>query len=859
MLSISDPMRGSGKGNYYLELSREDYYLEGGEPLGKWRGQGAEAFGLSGVVTKEDLRSLLKGYSPENKKALVKNAGDKHRQSGWDLTFSAPKSVSAAWSQAPPEIRLKIQEAQEQAVTAALAYLEKKAGFSRRGQGGTEIEPGQLTFAVFEHGTSRAQEPQIHTHCVLLNVATRNDGTTGTVRSRDVFQHKMAAGAVFRAQLAFLLREIGFEIEITKEDRNVNFEVVGVSKSLCDTFSTRSKEVKEALREAGKSGPIAAKIAVLETRAVKEHVAREALFERWHATGQEHKFTAKELCALLERNGQKQEKGAKLSPEVLVKETLSQITEHDNVFAEQKLVRLVAEKAPALGISAEGLLSAIETKISAGEIVLAGTVDGQKIFSTKEMLALEQSLLNQVREGQKDTSHLVSAPMNLAIQEFYSGSNLSEEQKKAITHITTTPGSIKMVSGMAGTGKSTMLDVARQVWEAEGYRVIGAALSGKAACGLEESAHIPSTTIAKAIRDLDTKGLLGLHVEKQKNFPAAPNWSPFSKIKVPKLAFDLGAVRLNAKTILVIDEAAMVDTALMKKVVDATQKAGAKLVLVGDERQLQPINAGGPFISMAKILGQATLTDIRRQTESWARDLVKLFAEGRAKEALLKAKELDLFYTGKTHEETQQKLVHHWKVRGVEKPEQNLILAGTNADAQHLNRLAQDERYKAGMLGLFGVKVNGVRIYKGDRILFGANAKSLGVQNGTVGTVLKIDSKIIQAKLDSGKKVTIPLGYYPAEKISLGYAVTTHKAQGMTTQHAYVFLDSIMPDRELSYVQASRARAMTRFFMEESKAGPELSSVARQMERSHQKTLAPSLQEQTREEKTPKEEKQQER
>ena len=187
-------------------------------------------------------------------------------------------------------------------------------------------------------------------------------------------------------------------------------------------------------------------------------------------------------------------------------------------------------------------------------------------------------------------------------------------------------------------------------------------------------------------------------------------------------------------------------------------------------------------------------------------------------------------------------LIDHWKNRGVLKPQQNLILAGTNADAGEMNALAQAERKKAGRLGWVGVKVNGQKLYKGDRVLFEKNARALGVANGTLGTITSIDRNTLTARLDNGRYVDIPLRQY--DQLRLGYAVTSHKAQGMTTRNAYVLIDSSIQHREISYVQASRASALTRFYVDEATAGKHLINLPKLMSRSREKVMATSFQNQ---------------
>ena len=245
MLSIAQ-MSGAGQGDYYLNLAQEDYYTKGGEPPGEWFGEGAKAQGLAGEVEASALRNLLQGYSPEGHETLVQNARKENRQSGWDLTFSAPKSVSVVWSQADNETRSAIEKAHKEAVHSALSYLEKEAGVTRRGSGGYEKENAKLTFAVFEHGTSRAQDPALHSHALLINAGLRADGSTGTIESRGVYQHKMAAGALYRAELSYQLEQ---SLGLVSEKKGRAFELTGVSKELQKEFSTRRQEIEQHLSE----------------------------------------------------------------------------------------------------------------------------------------------------------------------------------------------------------------------------------------------------------------------------------------------------------------------------------------------------------------------------------------------------------------------------------------------------------------------------------------------------------------------------------------------------------------------------------------------------------------------------------
>jgi len=225
-----------GDGSYYTKMAREGYYANTHEKSGTWFGQGAQLFGLSGSVEAETLRNLFLGYSPDGSTQLVQNAGSDTRQAGWDLTFSAPKSVSVVWAVCSPEVRAEIEKAHEQAVKESLSIVEEKLGITRRASGGSVEERAALSFALFEHGTSRALDPQLHTHGVLINAAIREDGTTGTLVSKPIYKEKKALGRTYREALAEGLERIGFEIE----RKGQTFQVRGVPEGLCSEFSKQS-------------------------------------------------------------------------------------------------------------------------------------------------------------------------------------------------------------------------------------------------------------------------------------------------------------------------------------------------------------------------------------------------------------------------------------------------------------------------------------------------------------------------------------------------------------------------------------------------------------------------------------------
>lgn len=794
---------GSDQAGYYLGLAREDYYLAGGEPPGRWYGSGALELGLAGQVVPDHLYNLFDGLSPNGNRSLIQRQGHdgkaEHRP-GWDLTFSAPKSVSVLWSQSETELRAAIQGVHARAVSAALDYLQDTAAFTRRGKGGKDLEKVGLVVATFEHSTSRALDPQLHTHALVMNLSVRDDGSTGTLSSLDLFLSKMAAGALYRAELAKgLQEELGLEV---KRERTW-FEVAGVSNGLIQTFSKRREAIVSALKTSGLNSAEAAAVAAIQTRDAKGDISRSELFEMWRNEGSRHGWRQQQAEALFGRFYEERD------PEKEISRACDRATERltwdEAFFSERDFVRYLAEESQGQGLGADAVRAGASWYLShSPDIIKLGVHRGEERFTTETMMGFEKELLSGAEELRKNESQQLHAETVMGILA-KQGTQLSEEQLAAVWHVTVETGGLAIVSGMAGTGKTRMLDVARDAWEAEGYRVEGVALAARAAKALSTEAKIESDTIAKILLDIER-----------------------------------GKRKLDSKSVLIVDEAGMVATPDMRRLIHICEEAQSKLVLVGDERQLQPIGPGAPFRELGERYDRAELTDIRRQNDDWARQAVKDLADGNARNALFAFAEHGLLWISKTRDEAMHELVAQWRGDGRD-VQDTLILAGTKAETKTLNAMVQAERERAGALGETFTEIGGEKLYLNDRVMFTQNKRTLGIENGSKGIICAIgeSGSSIGVRLDSGEKVTIQPDAFP--HVQLGYASTTHKAQGETTLRAYVLGGGPIQGRELSYVQASRARVQTKLFATATETGDEVIAVAREMERTRQKEMASAV------------------
>ena len=398
---------------------------------------------------------------------------------------------------------------------------------------------------------------------------------------------------------------------------------------------------------------------------------------------------------------------------------------------------------------------------------------GEDRFTTRDMIEAEQRLHRAAEMMAERERHEVNdrdreAALARAEQR---GLVLSGEQADALAHVTD-GRDLGIVVGYAGTGKSAMLGLAREAWEAAGYEVRGVALSGIAAENLESGSGISSRTIASMEH----------------------GWGQ-------------GRDMLTSRDVLVIDEAGMVGTRQLERVLSHAAEAGAKVVLVGDPQQLQSIEAGAAFRSIHDRHGGVEIHEVRRQREDWQRDATRDLATGRTGHAIHAYDSRDMVHSADTREQARDNLIDRWdRDRQAAPDSSRIILTHTNAEVRELNEAARDRMREAGDLGE-GMRITverGERHFAaGDRVMFLQNERGLGVKNGTLGTIEQVSTQSMTVQTDDGRSIAFDLKDY--DRIDHGYAATIHKAQGMTVDRTHVLATPGM-DAHGSYVALSRHR-----------------------------------------------------
>jgi len=398
---------------------------------------------------------------------------------------------------------------------------------------------------------------------------------------------------------------------------------------------------------------------------------------------------------------------------------------------------------------------------------------GELRFTSRDMIETERRLERTTGNLEAHRRHgMAEQHRKLAlVRAEMRGLVLTPEQRSAFEHVTKAQG-VRVVVGYAGTGKSAMLGVAREAWESAGYQVQGAALSGIAAENLEGGSGIQSRTIAS--------------LEHQ--------WAQ-------------GRELLTDRHVLVIDEAGMIGTRQMERVMAEAAKRGAKVVLVGDPEQLQAIEAGAAFRSIAERHGSVEITDIRRQKVDWQRQATRHLATERTAEAIAAYRDHGAIHAAATREEARDELIDRWDRRRLAEPNSSrIILTHTNEEVAALNQAARQRLRETGALGpdvSWRVEKGERRFAVGERVMFGRNERSLGVKNGSLGRIESVTATRMAVMLDDGREVAFDHKDYSA--IDHGYAATVHKAQGVTVDRVHVLATPGL-DRHATYVALSRHR-----------------------------------------------------
>lgn len=614
MVASVSALTSSAQASSYYEA--DDYYSEGGLSPSEWQGAGAEALGLSGEVDRDQFRDLLDGKVAGEQLGTFRNGQLEHRP-GWDVTLSAPKSVSIMAEVAGDR---RLIAAHGEAVRTAMAHVEKHMAATRIRDGGTVAREatGNLVIANFQHDTSRAQDPQLHTHNVIMNATRDENGAWRSLEPRVIYQLQKQIGAIYRQELALKVRELGYEIETGKDSL---FDIKGVSAEVMEAFSTRSAEIEAALAERGTSRDAASAVekqmATLDTREAKVAVDHAGLVADWRDTANQAGFGAAARMAMIE---QAEAKAADPSHRAdiemqgdgaaarAVAHAADKLGERQSVFS----VAALQDEAGRIGLGKIGYAqigAAIDAATKQGALIDRTFQDRRGAefagFTTRQNVETEIMMLRIEAEERGALSPIASplaaakAVASASVQAERAGFGWNVDQRSAAEQLLTSRNRITALQGYAGTAKTTtvLATFAREA-EARGVSVIALAPTASAAMVLGEALGTRGDTVARHLLSPE---------RPQPGQPAA--W--------------------------IVDEASLLSARDTARLFDLADKHDARVILVGDVKQLGSVEAGAAFAQLQGAgMETAKLAEIMRQTNDATKDAVLASIEGDARKAL---------------------------------------------------------------------------------------------------------------------------------------------------------------------------------------------------------------------------------
>jgi conjugative relaxase-like TrwC/TraI family protein len=874
MLTISKPLSSSQAQTYHAKefmSAEQNYWKQGDTILGEWQGQMAERYGLAGAIDELHFARLSEGQNPATGEQLVRHRNGQEyttadgitvkpveHRAGWDATFSAPKSVSLTALVGGDD---QVREAHRQAVTTALTELERYTQARIGGNRAAETT-GKFIAAKFEHDTARPVDgyaaPQLHTHAVIFNMTERADGSTRAVQPQSYFDSQQFATAVYQSELMYRLSQLGYEIT---PGRSGAPEIKGYTQEYLDASSPRSQQIREYLERSGFAGPEAAQIAAHTTRDKKEiHTPSEVMAAHRQLAAEFGNQADRVVSEARARMADHEQTHVPNIPERIqeaVTFAKSRNFEREAVTDERDIMRDALRRGMG-DLTYSQVRDNFERRQATGEFLLA---PGQKHdtgrqFTTREAIAEELATIKHMQQGQSTVEPVMrkeNAADHARTREF-----LNPAQQKAIEEVLTSHDRIHGLQGLAGSGKTTTLEVIREAAERNGYSVEGFA---------------PTSRAAGQLRDA------GIRADTLQGFLAQGG--------VERSAGDP-----NARHLYMLDESSLASTRQMQSFLE---KIGPqdRVLLVGDTRQHQGVDAGKPFEQMqAAGMRTSQLDQIMRQKDPELLRAVEHLSRNETATGIQLLQQQGRIAEIPDHRQRIEVIAKDYVAR----PENTLVVSPDNASRRDINDAIRAELQANGTLSkdnhpvtvltqrseltsadrnwaalyqpadvLYYIRgskelgierctyatvvstnpkanqltveredgqhvtydpkrLHGIAAYReiardfaeGDRLQFTVSKPDMDIKNRDLGTVERIDGTSMTVRMDDDKARILTFDTSEMRHFDHGYAVTSHSSQGITTDRVLVNMDTTahpeLINTRFAYVSVSRASEDARIY-----------------------------------------------
>lgn len=727
MLTISKSLSAGQARTYHVRefaSEKQNYWSRDRQGLSEWQGRLAHEWGLQGEIGSEAFARLSEGRHPESGAQLVRHQPAKtyenrygkeitsaEHRAGWDATFSAPKSVSLTALVGGDD---RVREAHRESVRVALSELERYTQ-ARIGNIRAPETTGRFIAATFEHDAARPVDgyaaPQLHTHAVVFNVTERESGQTRALQERSLFQSQHYATSVYRSELAMRLQELGYEIERGKHGQP---EIRGYTQEYLQASSPRRGQIKEHLQEIGREGAGAAQVAAHRTRDSKELHSPEEVLRLHRQLAAQFGNQAERVVALARQHNQTLQPGQTVQQSVTY--SRNHVFERSAVQDERAILQTALDRSMGQS-SYSQVRSEFERRVKQGEFSQVNRGNGRAApqYTTTEMLRMEREIISQLQRGNHrgyENPMLVSSVSRIATEDRHP--ELSASQRRAVDDIFVSREKIVGLDGVAGAGKTTTLAVVREGAEAEGYTVEGFAPTSRAAQKLSE-AGIRTSTLQRHL---------------------ARGEQP-----------DIGEKRLY-----VLDEASLASTRQMHEFFGRLHR-GDRVLLVGDTRQHEAVEAGRPFAQLQDAgMRTARLNEIVRQRDPELKLAVEQLARGQAEAAVESLDRQGRVHEVKGHDERISAIAREY----AKSQENTLVVSPDNRSRSEINQRIRCELQSRGIVGreehsvrtlvprqeMTGADRSWAQQYQVDDVLrYSRSSKETGIKKAEYTRVLAVDAE----------------------------------------------------------------------------------------------------------------------
>lgn len=793
MLTISKPLSAGQARRYHEEEFQnagENYYTKGEVIRGVWHGELAVRWGLAGEVREEHFQRLAEGQHPITGEQLVRHQtarettnarGERlttmEHRAGWDATFSAPKSVSLTALVGGDE---RVREAHRESVRVALSelqpYVQARLGGNRRPE-----TTGNAIAALFEHDSARPVNgyaaPQLHTHAVIFNLTETADGSVRPLQPRELYRTQQYATAVYRSELAARLAALGYAIE---RGRSGQPEIHGYTREYLDASSPRRQQIEDYLAAADRQGAASAQIAAHQTRERKIDVSHEEMQRRHHEVAEQFGNQPAKVVEAAEHQYQRheeQEHGRQRADAARRAVTFARDRnlEREAVVEERALLRDALQRSLAEA-RLDDVKQEFERRVDRGEFIAVDqerSMPGQS-FTTPSMIELERDTIERMRAGQGQHAELASEHTREAIAREYD--HLNEGQRAAVQEILSSHDQVTALEGTAGAGKTTALAAVRDAAEREGYQVEGFAPTSRAAHKLAESG-IESHTLQHHL------------ARGEQDTPAA-----------------------DQKRLYVLDESSLASTKQMHTFLERLGPDD-RLLLVGDVRQHEAIDAGRPYHQLQEAgIRTAHLDEIVRQRDPELKAVVEQLSRGDVQRAV---EHLD--HQGRVHEigSREQRLAAIAN-EYVKDPQATLVVSPDNQSRRDLNDVIHHAMQREGHVDRHEhqtsvlvprQEITGAdrqwaeRYEEGDVVRYSRGSKALGIEAGDYARVERVDAKVNEVTVRTDDDRTLSYDPRRLQGVTLYREGERVFAEGDRVQMTAPDRDRAVPNRELGTVE----------------------------------------------------------